>query len=50
MEFDHVLARLWLERSYIVSSLKSRGLRNEQRNGIKSEKENKDRVISGLVQ
>ncbi len=32
MELDHTLAHLHLERSYIVSTLKSQILSNEQRN------------------
>jgi hypothetical protein len=42
LESDHALARFRVERSYIFSSLKSRGLTNEQRNGITAERENKD--------
>jgi len=37
-------------RSYIVASLKSHGLTNDQRKGITAEKENKEREISGLVE
>jgi len=50
MELDHVLARFRVERSYIVSSLKCHGLTNEQRNRITAERENKDRLISGMVE
>jgi len=49
-ESDHVLARFQVERSYIVYSLRSRGLTNEPRNGITAERENRDRLISGMVE
>lgn len=49
-EHDHEVARLRLERSYIASSLRGRGLSNEQRICYTLERDNKDREITQLIQ
>jgi hypothetical protein len=45
-----ILSRLRLEKSYLVSSLKSRTLLNTARESITAEKQNKDNNISELVE